>query len=152
MTFHPELDVASLLVHAPSMVALSKSSGLDRRKLHRRKHTGLTVDEAEQCAMGLLLHPSAVWGCWFDLLDAQRRAEHAAYMRKWRRTRKGRRSERNAQLKWQQSSREYMNAYQYKWRAANPERHRAIQRAYRERNREQLLARRRARYRAKKAA
>lgn len=64
---HAELSVEALLAHTANMATLSELTGIDRRQLHRRAKTGLTLDEADRCANAVGCHASELWPCWTEL-------------------------------------------------------------------------------------
>lgn len=59
-----DLDVGALLAFTADMGTLAERVGVNRRTLHRLAHTGLTIDQADDFALSLGVHPLEVWPCW----------------------------------------------------------------------------------------
>lgn len=110
MDSHAELSISALLAYTASYATLAELTGIDRRQLHRRAKTGLSLEEADVCAIGVGCHPSELWPVWVDLQIERTRAEGRVEAERLARV-AARRQRRLAH------QREYMRRYRAKKRA-----------------------------------
>lgn len=121
MAPRPELSISALLAKTANYATLAELTGLDTRLLQRRAKTGLSLEEADRCAIAVGCHPSELWPVWVDLQIERTRSERRVVAE--RRARAAAKRERRLA-----HQREYMHRY----RAAHRER---INAAKRDRNR-----------------